>query len=119
MVERSPGPKILPDCDRLTHSLPQPSSNSKRRRRRRQDDETIDDDDNGFVTTCEGRFIQLDDSTKYVLVWACPENVAPPTAESGEETCQIIVAVQDSADSCKSQTGVIFTKEDDDVPDTE
>lgn len=104
-----PPPHLLPP---LPSNLPTPQSSNTQTRRRRQANANTDStavDSNGYVTTCEARFIQVPDSGSYILVWACPEGVAEPSLAEQEVVCQLLFD-RGLVTSCTSPTGVTVTR---------
>lgn len=96
----------------LPFNLPTPQSSNTQTRRRRQANTNTDStavDSNGYVTTCEARFIQVPDSGSYILVWACPEGVAEPSLAEQEVVCQLLFD-RGLVTSCTSPTGVTVTR---------
>ena len=96
----------------LPFNLPTPQSSNTQTRRRRQANTNTDStavDSNGYVTTCEARFIQVPDSGSYILVWACPEGVAEPSLAEQEVVCQLLFD-RGLVTSCTSPTGVTITR---------
>ena len=71
-------------------------------RKRRQVDSTLDN--NGFVTTCEARFMPVE-SDGFVLMWACPEGVESPSQEELDEICRTLFSKK-LVSSCSSPTGL-------------
>ena len=70
----------------------------------------MDASDNVFVTTCEARFTRLErTSNDYVLVWACPQGVEPPSDAREEEVCRTLFE-SGLVQSCQAPTGTSFVR---------
>ena len=64
-------------------------------------------DNNGFVTTCEARFMPVE-SDGFVLVWACPEGVEPPTQGELDSICRTLFGMR-LVNSCTSPSGLTWS----------
>ncbi len=77
---------------------------------------------NGFVTTCEARFIPdpnfiQEDELVLVLVWACPEGVSPPSVKRLDAIC-VFFYNSKSVTSCTSPSGFTLPTNSEDLPNT-
>ena len=63
-------------------------------------------DNNGFVTSCEARFMPVE-SDRFVLVWACPEGVEPPSQDELDSICRTLYDMG-LVGTCSSPSGLQF-----------
>lgn len=79
-------------------------SSQQTSRRRRQLNGVLDN--NGFVTTCEARFMPITPEG-FALMWACPQGVESPSQEELDEICRALFAMR-LVESCSSPTGLVW-----------
>ena len=70
----------MQECKRVILSNRQ-QSNQNGRRGRRQTNQDL-------ITTCEPRFVSVDDD--YVLVWVCPSGVSSPSESAQAAFCDVL-----------------------------
>ena len=63
---------------------------------------------NGFVTNCEARFMPVQSTDGFVLVWACPEGVESPDQDDLDGICQALFSMN-LVSSCSSPSGLVLT----------